>query len=975
MSQQQSLPPSSPSHVKSDSSVRQYATYLKAFYQSRQVPVDQKWPPTPSKKYVNLVVVGREPASREEAYKFTTARLHGSIDEILKIKKSITMDNFLKSDDGKDLKCILVEGSPGVGKSTFAWELCRGWGKFETLNKYCLVILIHLRDQRVQNASSLSDLIYHRDSKLREAVVEWIDERHGAYSIFILDGFDELPDEQRSTHSIFSDLIQGLYLPNATIVVTSRPSASAEFLRCYKPQISKHVEILGFTHDNIMDYAESVFGKDTVELNHFTQYIMSNPLIYGMMYVPLNAVIIAIVYQERHSLDERHGAYSIFILDGFDELPDEQRSTHSIFSDLIQGLYLPNATIVVTSRPSASAEFLRCYKPQISKHVEILGFTHDNIMDYAESVFGKDTVELNHFTQYIMSNPLIYGMMYVPLNAVIIAIVYQERHSLDKPIPQTLTQLYETLSFSLLQRHLTANSKPSSIHSSLDDLPSEITSQLQEVATVAFKGICNHQLTFSDLIPSFQHLGFMNKATSLYIDEGTEVSFHFLHLTLQEYLAAHHISQMTKKEQQQLYRKYSSTPHFKIVWRFLAGMTKFTAIGWDILSSYSTSNYTVEKSGMDDVDCWVNTFITWCLFEAQDPQACDFVCQSNKTGYQPDTVTPFDLYALGYCIIHSHSSWALDLRGCNVSSESLQMLALSLHSKPHPRSQIEELHLGGFVNTTENIATVGMKHVTDIPLGMLATLHKLCLSQCNLDRSACNLLATFVQHLPNLAHLFVNENPLGNGGAKNLLQALQQCQNLCTLFLHSCNLGVDDILCLRELLAQKTSLNVLSVGDKNMSPEYLELMLTSVFAPTSLHTLLICDVDLTNAGHFLQSLSQNTNITTLKLFGCKVSKDTVTSITETVANSTSLQHLSTSNCPGMNADTAKTLSGMIANNKSLKKLYLLEQLEITGCIELIQALRHNYTLTTLVLPLQYQKVKTCLPHELLSCLTRVHWKI
>lgn len=847
MSQQQSLPPPSPSHVKSDPSVRQYATYLKAFYQSRQVPVDQKWPPTPSKKYVNLVVVGREPASREEAYKFTTARLHGSIDEILKIKKSITMDDFLKSDDGKDLKCILVEGSPGVGKSTFAWELCRGWGKFETLNKYCLVILIHLRDQRVQNASSLSDLIYHRDSKLREAVVEWIDEKHGADSIFILDGFDELPDEQRSTHSIFSDLIQGLYLPNATIVVTSRPSASAEFLRCYKPQISKHVEILGFTHDNIMDYAESVFGKDTVELNHFTQYIMSNPLIYGMMYVPLNAVIIAIVYQERHSL--------------------------------------------------------------------------------------------------------------------------------DKPIPQTLTQLYETLSFSLLQRHLTANSEPSSIRSSLDDLPSEITSQLQEVATVAFKGICNHQLTFSDLIPSFQHLGFMNKATSLYIDEGTEVSFHFLHLTLQEYLAAHRISRMTKNEQQQLYRKYSSTPHFKIVWRFLAGMTQFTAIGWDILSSYSTSNYTVEKSGMDDVDCWVNTFVTWCLFEAQDPQACDFVCQSNKTGYQPDTVTPFDLYALGYCIIHSHSSWALDLRGCNVSSESLQMLALSLHSKPHPRSQIEELHLGGFVNTTENIAMVGMKHVTDIPLSMLATLHKLCLSQCNLDRSACNILATFVQHLPNLAHLFVNENPLGNGGAKNLLQALQQCQNLCTLFLHSCNLGVDDILCLRELLAQKTSLNVLSVGDKNMSPEYLELMLTSVFAPTSLHTLLICDVDLTNAGHFLQSLSQNTNITTLKLFGCKVSKDTVTSITETVANSTSLQHLSTSNCPGMNADTAKTLSGMIANNKSLKKLYLLEQLEITGCIELIQALRHNYTLTTLVLPLQYQKVKTCLPHEVLSCLTRVHWKI
>ena len=832
--------------VKSDSSVRLYATYLKDFYHSRQLPVDQKWPPTPSKKYVNLVVVGREPASREEAYKFTTARLRGSIDEILKIKKSITMNDFLKPDGSMNLKCILVEGSPGVGKSTFAWELCHGWGKFETLNKYSLVILIHLRDQRVQNASSLSDLIYHRDSKLRKAVVEWIDGKNGAESLFILDGFDELPDEQRRAHSIFSDLIQGVYLPNATIVVTSRPSASAEFLRCYKPQISKHVEILGFTHENVMDYAESVFGKGTDELNRFTQYIMSNPLIYGMMYVPLNAVIVAIVYQERQSI--------------------------------------------------------------------------------------------------------------------------------DKPIPQTLTQLYATLSFSLLRRHLTANSKLSCIPSSLVDLPCEITSQLQKVATVAFEGICKHQLTFSNLISSFQHLGFMNKATSLYIDEGAEVSFHFLHLTLQEYLAAYHISQLTKNEQQQLYRKHSSTPHFEIVWRFLAGMTKLTDVGWDILSSYSTSHLTVEKSGMDDISCWVNTFITWCLFEAQDPQACDFVCQTNKTGYQPDTVTPFDLYALGYCIVHSHTSWALDLRDCKISSESLQMLVLSLHSNPNPESQIEELHLGGFVNTMENIAMAGMKHVTEIPLGMLANLHKLCLSQCNLDRSACNLLATFVQNLPNLAQLFVNDNPLGNGGAINLLRALQHCQNLFTLFLHSCNLGMDDILCLRELLVQKTSLNVLSVGDEIVSPEYLELMLTSVFAPTSLHTLLICDVDLSNAGHFLQYLAQNTNITTLKLFDCKVSEDTVTSITETVVNSTSLQHLFTSSCHGINANTAKSLGRMIANNKSLKKLYLMEQLEIAGCIELIQALQQNCTLTTLALPLQYRKVKTCLPHELLSCLTRVHWK-
>ena len=35
-------------------------------------------------------------------------------------------------DEKETLRFILVEGPPGIGKSTFAWEVCRRWDEIET---------------------------------------------------------------------------------------------------------------------------------------------------------------------------------------------------------------------------------------------------------------------------------------------------------------------------------------------------------------------------------------------------------------------------------------------------------------------------------------------------------------------------------------------------------------------------------------------------------------------------------------------------------------------------------------------------------------------------------------------------------------------------------------------------------------------------------------------------------------------------
>ena len=201
-----SLPQSYATH-----NIEKYSLYLKAFYRQRPLPLCQKWPPAPGKKYINLAIIQSGNASLSEAYEMTSAKLHGNIDLILKKKVSTTLDQILISEGSEMIKCILVEGAPGVGKSMFAWELCRNWDKLP--RNFSLVILIHLRDKRAKSAENLEDILYHRNTDLKKAVTKDMEDTDGEGVLFIFDGFDELPPSQRDVGSLFTDIINGLYLP------------------------------------------------------------------------------------------------------------------------------------------------------------------------------------------------------------------------------------------------------------------------------------------------------------------------------------------------------------------------------------------------------------------------------------------------------------------------------------------------------------------------------------------------------------------------------------------------------------------------------------------------------------------------------------------------------------------------------------------------------------------------------------------
>ena len=141
----------------------------------------------------------------------------------------------------------------------------------------------------MQNIAEISQLFGSYENK--DALAKEVSKNQGSGILFILDGFDELPKSlQRESYLL--DLIDGDVLPESTVLITSRPSATGELLQNSQP-VQKHVEILGFTEESIEDYASSVFSSEPERLEKFKTYISaSNPAINSLMYVPLNAAII-----------------------------------------------------------------------------------------------------------------------------------------------------------------------------------------------------------------------------------------------------------------------------------------------------------------------------------------------------------------------------------------------------------------------------------------------------------------------------------------------------------------------------------------------------------------------------------------------------------------------------------------------------------------------------------------------------------
>ena len=519
-----------------------YADFLQSHYAKHEF-TSTKWPNIDIGKYISLAVISNVYAKRKELVRFRQQTIRGSIDDILEWKAPIAVEDILKPN--YNLKAcemypvtqLLIEGAPGIGKSTFAWELCHKWSQRKLFNEYSLVVLLKFRDKRVQEAKSVSDLFHY-----------------------------PLPEVQ-------SDIV----------------------------------------HD--------------------------------------------IVLSGGHGL--------LLILEGFDEAPPSKQTMDSIFVRFFTGQELPKATVILTTRPSASAGLHQLCKGKHSRRIEILGFGKKEIDEYIQCAFSDEQSQ-SDFKEYLSLYPHIHSMMYVPLNSAIVTHVYESCKSSGTVVPKTMTQLYSSLIRTLLLRYLKDKKEYKDTCTNINsfkDLPQPVYDQFCEICKIAYTGTMNPEteLIFQDLPSDFDPLELMQTCPELYVDRGASVSYNFLHLTVQEYLAAYHISQQSRDEQVAFMRDHieseelegdsnndfeveAETKKLEVVVRFLAGLSELGRKLWDVVRGFASG--ALVETLIEEETNFIRIKILHCLFESQDLLTVTSVLGSDCVYFSHDCVyaVPFDLY-------------------------------------------------------------------------------------------------------------------------------------------------------------------------------------------------------------------------------------------------------------------------------------------------------------------------------------------
>ena len=222
---------------------------------------DPDWPPAMATKdhYTNLAIIERERniyAGDNEVKARDYA--HGRIDKIVGEKTPINLEETfypILSSKNESRLTILMDGAPGVGKTTITRKLCIDWAKGDILQEYFLVISVSLRVIKVNQQGLVDEIsiLHGNNQALKESVMQYINNFCGANILFIFDGFDELSYEQRKLigNMLIVRLIKGDTFSRSSVIVTSRPYASKS-LRDFQ-RVNRHVEVLGFTERQISD--------------------------------------------------------------------------------------------------------------------------------------------------------------------------------------------------------------------------------------------------------------------------------------------------------------------------------------------------------------------------------------------------------------------------------------------------------------------------------------------------------------------------------------------------------------------------------------------------------------------------------------------------------------------------------------------------------------------------------------------------
>ena len=384
------------------------------------------------------------------------------------------------------------------------------------------------------------------------------------------------------------------------------------------------------------------------------------------------------------------------VFDGYDEVSEEDRKNSTI-AHIIYRRIFSKCCLVITSRPTASS-YLHSI---VDCRVEVVGFTEEDRLDYIQTALQDNDDKIKALTLYLHSNPTINALCYIPLNMTILFCLVED--GIDK-LPKTQTDMYKKfIEMTILRFIQKIDTEVSKVITSIADLPHPHDKVFEELTRLAYNALKIDKIVFrlneikavcpnlARISTNWNGLGLL-KAVQCFNAEIGNVTFHFLHFSIQEYMAALYISTLSDNKQIELLKQTFWQHRYYNTWIMYVGITcgslfalkHFLSGNWFQISTriFKSSNISRKYLG-NKIKC---LHLFQCLVESNNEDMIASVSkffQDNQIDLNRQTLLPSDVNTLGFFLMRSiNKRWEmLNLLGCNIGSIGINILCDRFLSK------------------------------------------------------------------------------------------------------------------------------------------------------------------------------------------------------------------------------------------------------------------------------------------------------